>query len=163
MNLCASHQYKCSLPLEVKFHLVSGGIESIDIALHSTDSLICQIFGFRRDTAVESLIFDWMEDYAAKKKSKAILPLSFEALPAYTGRVLKTLSTIPFGSTASYQQVAELTGNPKAARAVGNACGRNPFLLVIPCHRILAQGLRLGGYNSGLEIKRQLLAFEGSF
>lgn len=90
------------------------------------------------------------------------MPLNWKGMPPYTTLVLqKLLLLIPFGKTISYQGLAELTGNPRAARAVGNACGSNPFTLVVPCHRVLAAGDRLGGYSLDESVKRRLLAFEG--
>lgn len=101
----------------------------------------------------------WMEQYCSKKQPEIVLPIQLDHLPPYTKFVLNALRQIPFGNTVSYKQLAEKTGNPKGARAVGNACGRNPFLLVVPCHRVLATN-GLGGFASGLDIKRELLAFE---
>lgn len=68
---------------------------------------------------------------------------------------------IPFGTVQTYGQIAERIGNPLAFRAVGGALGRNPLLIVVPCHRVVAQGGSLGGFSSGLPLKRRLLAHEG--
>ena len=65
------------------------------------------------------------------------------------------------GQTASYGELAERLGIPGGARAIGNACGANPIPLLIPCHRILASGGRLGGFSGGLDWKRKLLQREG--
>ena len=67
---------------------------------------------------------------------------------------------IPYGKTATYSEVARALGHPKAFRAVGNANAANPLSLVIPCHRVVATGGRLGGYGGGLPMKRQLLMME---
>lgn len=76
-------------------------------------------------------------------------------------KVMKALSEIPFGHTVSYQELATLCGSPRGARAVGNACGRNPFPLFIPCHRVIQHNGKLGGFALDLEIKKRLLEFEG--
>lgn len=67
---------------------------------------------------------------------------------------------IPYGETRSYLWVAERIGKPGAARAVGQALGRNPLLVIIPCHRVVASSGGLGGFGGGLEMKRRLLEME---
>lgn len=69
---------------------------------------------------------------------------------------------IPYGETRSYRWVAERIGKPQAARAVGQALGRNPLAIIVPCHRVLASDGRLGGFGGGLEMKRRLLQREAS-
>ena len=89
--------------------------------------------------------------------------------PAWDRRVLGEVARIPFGSTASYGDIARRVGAPRAARAVGGAVGRNPIGLLIPCHRVIAADGTIGGYGGDawgsredrLEIKRALLAGEG--
>lgn len=76
--------------------------------------------------------------------------------------VWKALLEIPYGQTSSYKQIANLIGNPKAVRAVGTACGNNPFLIIIPCHRIVKSDGSLGGFAYGSEIKKKLLKLEGN-
>ena len=67
---------------------------------------------------------------------------------------------IPYGGTRSYQWVAEQIKRPKAARAVGQALGKNPFPIIVPCHRVVASDGELGGFGGGLEMKRRLLQME---
>ena len=88
------------------------------------------------------------------------LPLAPRGTP-FQLRVWERLRAIPRGGTASYGEVAAGVGRPRAARAVGGAVGRNPLSIVVPCHRVLAAGGALGGYASGLDRKRWLLAHEG--
>lgn len=87
------------------------------------------------------------------------LPLDFQAT-AFQIKVWKELKAIPFGRVRTYGEVAKRVGLPKATRAVANACGANPFPLVIPCHRVVAKG-GLGGYGLGLDRKKKLLEKEG--
>ncbi len=68
---------------------------------------------------------------------------------------------IPYGETRSYLQIAEQTGKPEGARAVGQALGKNPLPVIIPCHRVVASDGSLGGFSGGLEMKIRLLALEG--
>ena len=71
------------------------------------------------------------------------------------------LLDIPYGETAPYGEIARLVGNPGASRAVGQAVGANPVPLIVPCHRVVAAGGKLGGFGGGLPLKRRLLAMEG--
>ncbi len=79
---------------------------------------------------------------------------------AFDMKVWEAVKGIPFGETRSYQQIALQVGNPKGCRAVGRANGRNPVPLLIPCHRVIKKDGGLGGFSSGIEIKRWLLRFE---
>ena len=78
-------------------------------------------------------------------------------------KVWNELKKIPFGETRSYKQIAINIGHPKAARAVANACGKNPKPIIIPCHRVIRTNGKIGGFSApeGSKTKRQLLAKEG--
>ncbi|HEY3672281.1 MAG TPA: methylated-DNA--[protein]-cysteine S-methyltransferase [Acidimicrobiia bacterium] len=91
------------------------------------------------------------------------VPLDLDALPPFRRKVLEVVRTIPAGETLSYGDVATAVGSPGAARAVGQALGRNPFPIVIPCHRVLAAGGRIGGFTAagGASVKAKMLAAEG--
>ena len=77
-------------------------------------------------------------------------------------KVWNKLVAIPFGQTKNYKQIAIEIGNPKACRAVGNACGKNPILLLIPCHRVIASDKTLGGFSASFSLKKTLLEIEGA-
>ena len=77
--------------------------------------------------------------------------------------VWKALHSIPYGKLTSYGGVAKQIGRPKAMRAVGNAVGDNPMGLIVPCHRVVSSNGGIGGFSTGLEWKRELLAQEGIF
>lgn len=74
--------------------------------------------------------------------------------------VMKIISEIPYGETKTYGSIAADAGNKGLARAVGGICGRNPLIIIVPCHRVIAAST-IGGYSSGLEKKRYLLEIEG--
>ncbi len=76
-------------------------------------------------------------------------------------KVLITEHTIPRGYISTYQHIAEHIGNPGSSRAVGNALARNPFPLIIPCHRTIRSDGTPGGYQGGIDMKRRLLSMEG--
>jgi methylated-DNA-[protein]-cysteine S-methyltransferase len=77
-------------------------------------------------------------------------------------RVWEITRLIPYGKTTSYLWVAEQMKHPQAVRAVGQALGRNPLPVIIPCHRVVNSDGRLGGYSGGVEIKKQLLSLEAT-
>jgi methylated-DNA-[protein]-cysteine S-methyltransferase len=75
-------------------------------------------------------------------------------------RVWESLRTIPFGETISYAELARRVGNPKAVRAVGAANGRNPLMIIVPCHRVIGADGSLTGFGGGIDRKRWLLDHE---
>lgn len=81
---------------------------------------------------------------------------------AFQQAVWQALARIDFGVTQAYGQVAQALGRPSASRAVGAATGRNPWSIIVPCHRLLGHGGALTGYAGGLDRKQALLAFERS-
>jgi epoxyqueuosine reductase len=81
---------------------------------------------------------------------------------AFQREVWAALLEIPYGETRTYAEIARAVGRPRAVRAVGHANGSNPVALVVPCHRVVASGGKLGGYGGGLELKARLLALERS-
>ena len=91
------------------------------------------------------------------KNTSQFLPLATAHLSKYMQRVLEVTALIPVGCVASYGAVAEVTGG--SARAVGNVMAANPFAPVVPCHRVVGAGFKLGGY-SGLQVKREILERE---
>ena len=93
----------------------------------------------------------------------ADVPLALDDVSPFARRVYEVVRTIPAGETLSYGEVAFAAGSPGAARAVGQALGRNPFPIVVPCHRVLAAGGRIGGFTAtgGTAIKTEMLALEG--
>lgn len=77
--------------------------------------------------------------------------------------VWKALLKIPYGKTSTYKKIANEIGKPKAVRAVGTAVGKNPFLIIVPCHRVIKADGSIGEFAYGNEIKKELLKIEGNF
>ncbi len=100
-----------------------------------------------------------LTEYFAGTRRDFTLPLSLHGTPFQLAD-WEALCSIPYGETRSYRQIAEQIGNPKACRAVGGANHRNPVLIVVPCHRVIAADGSLGGYGCGLDAKRFLLELE---
>jgi O-6-methylguanine DNA methyltransferase len=88
------------------------------------------------------------------------LPIDPAGTP-FQRRVWEALRRIPRGEVRSYAAVANEIGSPRGMRAVGAANGKNPICIVVPCHRVVEAGMRLGGYTGGLHLKRYLLELEG--
>ena len=88
------------------------------------------------------------------------VPLDLSLGSPFQQKVWKKLATIPYGKTRSYKWIASAIHNPKASRAVGNANGKNPLAIIIPCHRVIRENGELGGYTGGISIKRFLLNLE---
>lgn len=113
-----------------------------------------------RPTPLDREVRRQLSDYFARRRREFDLPVDPD-LPRFTRAVLEAVARIPFGETRSYGEIAKAVGSPKAARAVGQAVGSNPLPLLIPCHRVLAAGGRIGGFGGGLSWKRFLLDLEG--
>jgi methylated-DNA-[protein]-cysteine S-methyltransferase len=92
------------------------------------------------------------------------IPLDLTGIPAFDCRVYEIAREIPPGETMTYGAIATRLGDPHAARAVGQALGKNPVAIIVPCHRVLAAGGRIGGFsaNGGVGTKRRLLAIEST-
>lgn len=104
-----------------------------------------------------------LDEYFEGARRKFELQLDWRLVTSdFSSRVLHETAKVPFGVTASYAEVAGRAGNPRAYRAAGSALGRNPIPLVVPCHRVLQSGGRLGEYGGGPEMKEWLLRMEGA-
>ena len=112
------------------------------------------------DTPLLTLAAEQLTAYFAGRLTRFDLPLAYGDASAFRGRVWDLLQQIPYGQTRSYLHLARQLGDPKAVRAVGMANRTNPFAIVVPCHRVIAQNGDLQGYFYGLAVKRQLLALE---
>ncbi len=102
-----------------------------------------------------------LDEYFAGKRRDFDLKLDLRGTP-FRKRCWDELLRIPYGKTKSYGEIAREVGCPKGSRAVGQANHYNPVAIIVPCHRVLAGGERLGGYGGGLPTKAFLLRLEGA-
>jgi len=104
-----------------------------------------------------------LKDYAAGKRKTLDLPLDFSMGTEFQQRVWQALQGIEYGETISYATLAQRVNSPKGFRAVAQANGKNPFSIIVPCHRVIASDGKLGGYTGGLDKKEYLLALENAW
>jgi len=100
-----------------------------------------------------------LDEYFAGERTEFDVPMELDGTE-FQRDVWAELARIPYGKTISYGELARRVGRPKGPRAVGQANGRNPIPIIVPCHRVLASN-GIGGYGGGLPMKRALLAVEG--
>lgn len=100
-----------------------------------------------------------VKEYLAGERNQFELPLKPNGTP-FQMKVWRALEAIPYGKTASYEEIAVVIGQPTAQRAVGNAVGGNPLLLIVPCHRIIKKNGEAGNFGAGKELKKHLLHLE---
>ncbi|HEY7459255.1 MAG TPA: methylated-DNA--[protein]-cysteine S-methyltransferase [Xanthobacteraceae bacterium] len=99
-----------------------------------------------------------------ERRDLCAIRLDMEHVQPFERRVYELARAIPPGQITTYGELAKRLGDPSAAQAVGAAMGRNPFPIVVPCHRVVGAGTRLGGFSApgGVKTKRRMLAIEGS-
>ena len=137
-----------------------------DITIFQDEDYICRIDfgktqgeGKKEETPLIKECAKEIHEYLQGKRKK----FSVKVIPHGTDFQLKVwdaLLEIPYGTTASYKDIAVKIGNEKACRAVGNANNKNPIPIIIPCHRVIGQNGKLVGYAGGLGIKEFLLNLE---
>ena len=112
--------------------------------------------------AIQDVIRRMVESLRGEADDLVDVLLDFDALPPFRRKVFEVVRTIPAGETMSYGEVAAAVGSPGAARAVGQALGRNPYPIVVPCHRVLAANGALHGFSApgGIVTKRRMLEIE---
>jgi methylated-DNA-[protein]-cysteine S-methyltransferase len=126
-----------------------------------------QLLGDRINRAIWSPrrfadLVERLKVYFSGKKVSFPDELDFSGATPFQCKVWEITRLIPYGETRSYRWVAEQIKRPKALRAVGQALGKNPLAIIVPCHRVVASDGRLGGFGGGVEMKRYLLRREAS-
>jgi methylated-DNA-[protein]-cysteine S-methyltransferase len=142
------------------------GLLGVTLPRHSA-SEIPRLLGISQNRATLSphryqSLMERLTAYYAGRKVDFPDRLDLSAATPFQREVWAATRLIPHGETRSYAWVAEQIGKPGAVRAVGQALGRNPLSVIIPCHRVLASNGGLGGFSGGLEMKRYLLWLENS-
>ncbi|MPZ89455.1 MAG: methylated-DNA--[protein]-cysteine S-methyltransferase [Nitriliruptorales bacterium] len=139
--------------------LVADGEHLTGLHLPSLEGKPMVVSGARKDSSPFREVIAQLEGYFAGTRTTFEVPLAPQGTP-FQQRVWQALQEIPYGRTASYGQLAERIGSPRAVRAVGLANGRNPIPIIIPCHRVIGADGSLTGYGGGMDRKRLLLDLE---
>ncbi|MCX5872594.1 MAG: methylated-DNA--[protein]-cysteine S-methyltransferase [Deltaproteobacteria bacterium] len=112
------------------------------------------------DSEILKNVIEEFDHYFQGKSSNFLTPIEFTTGTSFERKVWMELMKIPLGETRSYGQIATAVGNAQACRAVGSANGKNPVPIIVPCHRVIRSDGTLGGYSSGVHIKKALLEHE---
>jgi methylated-DNA-[protein]-cysteine S-methyltransferase len=102
-----------------------------------------------------------LDEYFAGRRTSFDIPVDWRLHDGFSRRVLRATARIPFGKVQTYGDVAAKAGSPRGSRAAGNALGSNRIPIVVPCHRVVRSGGKIGGYTGGIERKEFLLELEG--
>ena len=141
------------------------GLKKVILPQKSKKAVLDQIISCgceteNHDVACFADLADRLRRYLQGERVAFADKLDLAGTTCFQQSVWQTVRTIPYGETRSYGWVASQLGLPKAARAVGQALGKNPVPIVIPCHRVISSNGELGGFGGGLEIKKFLLNLE---
>ncbi len=136
----------------VKFTYAQGFITGLTLLADSPPDMGVE-------TPESKLAFEQLDEYFVGKRQRFDFP--YKAVgTSFQQKVWSALHAIPYGETRTYKQIATQIGSPKAARAVGMANNKNPLLIIIPCHRVIATNGKLSGYAAGVALKEKLLTLE---
>ncbi len=145
-------------PICVSIWVSRDQVERITLAFAENFSMFIRGNGSQK---LMDQIADWISSYSKKKKAP-LPPLNLSKISPFYQTTLKNLAAVPLGKKLSYQRLAQTSGSPKASRAVGSACKKNPFPLMIPCHRVVRSDNSLGNFLYGQSMKKELLVFENA-
>ena len=142
---------------------ISSPVGSLEISLEGDKLYSIQKSTLRKTSSKSHSIFakkvkKELEEYFKSKRDHFSIPL-VERGTVFQRQVWKILQGIPYSQTRTYKEVSLKLGSKNKARSVGQACSKNPFLIMVPCHRVLAQK-GLGGFALGLKAKKTLLNLE---
>lgn len=118
------------------------------------------ILATERSTSVAD-VKEQLGEYFDGRRNAFSVQVDLYGVTPFTRGVLEATWNVPFGQLRTYSGIANEIGNPKASRAVGNALGRNPVPVIVPCHRVVRADGSMGWYTGGTQIKRTLLGIEG--
>ncbi len=144
---------------------VSGG-KVVRVSMRQSEQAFAEALlrdGYKpvRDPSAVAPVLSQIDEYLRGERRSFDVEVDFSRLTPFTRSVLEETRRVPAGSVVSYAEIARRVGKPRAYRAVGNALASNPAPVVVPCHRVVSTGGRMGGYTGGLDIKLHLLALEG--
>ena len=160
--------YYCALPTPIgRVFVAAGEAGLVRLSFRQSEaSFVAELRRLGADVvrspARTADIVHQLRAYFAGERRSFDVRLDLRHTTPFQRRVLLAAARVPAGQVVSYGEIARRIGQPRGSRAVGQALGQNPIPIVIPCHRVVAAGERIGGYGGGLGIKRKLLRLEGS-
>lgn len=162
MKSTENYYYASSVIAGIKFDIFSSrkGIRYVYINKKNSQLNIKDLTKLQPDDPFMFNVFMELKEYFNMQRTKFTSPLDIKGTK-FQMKVWNELLKIPFGKTVFYKTVAKGIGDVKAVRAVGRANGANPVPVIIPCHRVIANDGKLGGYSAGAGIKEKLLEVEG--
>lgn len=155
MNLSDIIKYKIQTPLGSAYFEILNDEEILSFDWKSSS----RSTGNVQSSLLATEVLSQVNSYFNGDLKKFDLPLRIRGTE-FQKKIWQALRKIPYGKTASYQNLGQKVGFEKSARAVGGAVGKNPLCLFIPCHRIIQSSGDLGGFSAGLERKKALLNLE---
>lgn len=132
---------------------VRGNERAVTCIRPESSALSCEENAVTRNAAMQLM------GYFCGERNSFDFPIEWTGTD-FQKQVWSALLQIPYGTTVSYGDVAEMIGRPKAVRAVGQAVGKKPCLIAVPCHRVIGKNGSLTGFSAGMELKRYLLGLE---
>ena len=160
--------YYCALPTPIgRVFVAAGEAGLVRLSFRQSEaSFVAELRRLGADVvrspARTADIVHQLRAYFAGERRSFDVRLDLRHTTSFQRRVLMAAARVPAGQVVSYGEIARRIGDPRGSRAVGQALGHNPVPIVIPCHRVVAAGGRIGGYTGGLTIKRKLLRLEGA-
>lgn len=140
-----------------RIHILDNGKEITNLFL-SNNSPNYHLYSKRETDLIKKTSLQ-LEEYLNGNRREFTIPINPEGTD-FQKRVWKSLMNIQYGELKTYKDISTIIDNPKASRAVGNAIGKNPILIIIPCHRVINSNGKLGGFSAGIQIKKELLDLE---
>ena len=156
MNM--SKKMKASLPIMDIYLVIEGNEKELTTIYFAQEDIVSEY----TSTSEVARAKEQLADYLAGKRKEFALNLVFKATP-FQKKAYDALLDIAYGTTKSYADIAQIIGNDKAYRAVGLANNKNPFVIVVPCHRVIGKNNSLVGFAPGIKYKEALLALEQKY
>lgn len=144
----------------IQFEWTENGLKKISLGIQLKNK---RPPGKKNGSEMSKKISRELRQYFAGKNKTFNLPLDLKPLTPFQRKVMAECAKIPAGKTCTYGELAARSGHPRAARAVGSVMSKNPFPILIPCHRVLPAGGGFGNYSGGIDIKETLIQLEKSF
>jgi len=160
--------YYCTMASPIgRLHVAAGEAGVVRIGFGGSEASFVGGLGrlgvdLVRSAAKTADVVHQLRTYFAGERRTFDVRVDLSHVTPFQRRVLMAAAGVPAGKVVSYGEIARRIGQPRGSRAVGQALGSNPIPIVIPCHRIIAAGGKIGGYGGGLARKRKLLRLEGA-